>query len=83
MCCCFQVTKTGSVTTAFLSFTNISSEEEGSYTCLKYFPGPRIATNTITVTVNKSKINFAVCFREVYMYNVIFQVLSVLDFYRI
>jgi len=50
--CCSQETTTGSVTTAFLSFTDISAAETGLYTCFIYSPETTIS-NTIIVTVDE------------------------------
>jgi len=56
-CHCSQVTTNGSVTTAFLSFTNISTEEVGSYTCFMFY-SDHVYSRSIIVTVNQSKIMF-------------------------
>ena len=50
--CYSQVTTTGSVTTAFLRFTDISAAEAGLYTCLIYFPDST-RSNSISVTVDE------------------------------
>ena len=48
----FQVTTTGAITTAFLRFVNISTQEKGRYTCFK---ANGASTNTFTVFVDQSK----------------------------